>query len=102
MRYLESDELDDPMLSVVNVIDVFLVIIGILVIVMLENPLNPFTAAEEVVVVKNPGREDMQIIVKQGEQMEHYESTGEIGEGQGTKAGVAYRLPDGGLIYVPE
>jgi len=102
MRYLESDEPDGPMLSVVNVIDVFLVIIGILVIVMLENPLNPFTAAEEVVVVKNPGREDMQIIVKQGEQMEHYESTGEIGEGQGTKAGVAYRLPDGNLVYVPE
>ncbi|RFA27970.1 hypothetical protein CAI21_13705 [Alkalilimnicola ehrlichii] len=102
MRYLDADDQDDPMLSVVNVIDVFLVIIGILLIVMLENPLNPFAAAEEVMVVTNPGREDMEIIIKQGETLEHYQATGEIGEGQGVKAGVAYRLPDGSMIYVPE
>jgi len=101
MRYLDMDEDDDPILSVVNLIDVFLVIIGILMIVLLENPLNPFVA-NDVVVVENPGAENMRITIKEGEKLERYEATGEIGEGQGVKAGVTYRLPDGNLIYVPE
>lgn len=100
-RYLDMDEDDDPILSVVNLIDVFLVIIGILMIVLLENPLNPFVA-NDVVVVENPGAENMRITIKEGEKLERYEATGEIGEGQGIKAGVTYRLPDGNLIYVPE
>lgn len=101
MRYLEADEPDDPILSVVNIIDVFLVIIAILVIVVIQNPLNPFSA-DEVVVVKNPGKENMTITVKQGEKLEHYEATGAIGEGQGIKAGITYRMADGTLVYVPE
>ena len=35
MRFLDHDEADDPILSVVNLIDLFLVVIGILMIVML-------------------------------------------------------------------
>ncbi|HJE28462.1 MAG TPA: DUF2149 domain-containing protein [Pseudomonas nitrititolerans] len=34
--------------------------------------------------------------------MEHYTSTGDIGQGEGAKAGVAYRLKDGSMVYVPE
>lgn len=101
MRFLDHDEADDPLLSVVNLIDIFLVLVGILMIVILRNPLNPF-AAEEVTVIENPGRADMRITVKKGEELTRYESTGEIGEGQGVKAGVTYRLPDGRLVYVPE
>lgn len=101
MRYLDHAEDDDPILSVVNIIDVFLVIIAVLLITIMKNPLNPF-AAENVTVVKNPGKENMEVIVKEGEKLEHYKSTGAIGEGKGTKAGVAYRLPDGSMIYVPE
>ena len=44
----------------------------------------------------------MRITVKNGEELTRYESTGEIGEGGGTKAGVTYRLPDGRMVYVPE
>ncbi|MFT3762277.1 MAG: DUF2149 domain-containing protein [Pseudoxanthomonas sp.] len=101
MRFLEHDDADDPILSVVNLIDLFLVVIGILMLVIVRNPLNPFSR-ENVVVVENPGQSDMRITVKDGEDLTRYESTGEIGEGGGVRAGVAYRLPDGRMIYVPE
>ena len=101
MRFLEDDEADDPILSVVNLIDLFLVVTGILMIVIVKNPLNPFSAAD-VTVIENPGTENMRITVKQGEELTRYESTGEIGEGGGVKAGITYRLPDGRMVYVPE
>lgn len=101
MRFLDNDEADDPILSVVNLVDLFLVIIGILMIVIVRNPLNPF-AAERVVVVENPGQADMRITVKEGQELTRYEASGQIGEGQGTRAGVTYRLPDGRMVYVPE
>ncbi len=44
----------------------------------------------------------MRITVKHGEELTRYESTGQIGEGGGVKAGVTYRLPDGRMVYVPE
>lgn len=100
MRFLEEDE-DDPILSVVNLVDLFVVIIGILMILIVRNPLNPFRN-ENVVVIENPGEADMRMTIKQGEELTRYESSGEIGEGEGIKAGVAYRLPDGRMIYVPE
>ena len=96
----EGDE-DDPILSVVNIVDVFLVVIAVLLIAMVENPLNAF-ATQDVVVIRNAGKPDMELLVKQGQELRHYQSSGQIGEGQGTKAGVAYRLQDGSMVYVPE
>ncbi|MFH5927093.1 DUF2149 domain-containing protein [Roseomonas xinghualingensis] len=101
MRFLDNDEADDPILSVVNLVDLFLVVIGILMIVIVRNPLNPFSA-ERVVVVENPGQADMRITVKEGQELTRYEASGQIGEGQGKRAGVTYRLPDGRMVYVPE
>jgi hypothetical protein len=101
MRFLSETDADDPILSVVNLIDVFLVIVAMLMIVIVQNPLNPFSN-KDVIVVENPGKPDMRIVVKDAQTMTQYETSGEIGEGQGTRAGVAYRLPDGRMIYVPE
>ena len=89
------------MLSVVNLIDLFLVIIGTLMVVIAQNPLNPFTQ-NRVVVVENPGEADMRITIKEGQELTRYESSGEMGEGQGSRAGITYRLDDGRMIYVPE
>ncbi|HBF24433.1 MAG TPA: DUF2149 domain-containing protein [Nitrosomonas sp.] len=100
-RILDDEDSDDPILSVVNIIDVFLVIIAGLLIAILENPLNPF-AAQDMVVIRNPDTPQMEMIVRKGEEMKHYKSTGEIGQGEGVRAGVAYRLKDGSMIYIPE
>lgn len=101
MRFLDREEDDDPLLSIVNLVDLFLVIIGVLMVVIVTNPLNPFSSAN-VTVIENPGEADMRIVVKRGEELTRYESTGEIGEGEGIRAGITYRLPDGRLVYVPE
>lgn len=101
MRFLAESDSDDPIVSVVNLIDVFLVVIAILMIVIVANPLNPFSS-RNVVVVENPGQADMKITIKDGEDLTRYETSGEIGEGEGVRAGITYRLPDGRMIYVPE
>lgn len=101
MRFLEHDESDDPMLSVVNLIDLFLVITVILMLLIVQNPLNPFNQ-KDVVIVENPGQANMKMTFKQGKELKQYQSTGEIGEGEGSKAGVTYQLADGRMIYVPE
>lgn len=100
MRFLDEDD-HDPMLSVVNLIDLFLVIIGALMVVIAQNPLNPFSR-NKVVVVENPGEADMRITIKDGRELTRYESSGEVGQGQGSRAGITYRLEDGRMIYVPE
>ncbi len=101
MRFLEGDEADDPLLSVVNLIDLFLVVIAVLMILIVRNPLNPFSQ-DKVTVVENPGTPEMRITIKDGQELTRYDSTGQIGEGKGVKAGITYRLPDGRMIYVPE
>ena len=101
MRFLEGEDADDPLLSVVNLIDLFLVVIAVLMIVIIRNPLNPFSQ-DKVTVVENPGTPEMRITIKDGQELTRYDSTGEIGEGKGVKAGITYRLPDGRMIYVPE
>ncbi|ARQ01007.1 DUF2149 domain-containing protein [Pseudorhodoplanes sinuspersici] len=101
MRFLAENDSDDPILSVVNLIDIFLVVIAILMIIIVKNPLNPFSS-KNVVVVENPGEADMRIMVKEGQELTRYETNGDIGEGKGARAGVTYRLSDGRLVYVPE
>lgn len=86
MRFLDEDD-NDPMLSVVNLIDLFLVIIGMLMVVIAQNPLNPFTQ-NRVVVVENPGEADMRITIEDGQELTRYESTGEVGQGRGARAGL--------------
>lgn len=100
-RLLDDVEEDDPILSVVNLIDVFLVVIAALLLAVANSSVNPFST-ESVTIIKNPGKDNMEIIVKDGQKVDHYKASGEIGEGQGAKAGVAYRLKDGSMVYVPE
>jgi len=101
MRFLDEDEELNPMMSTVNLVDVFLVVIGALLISIAQNPLSPFSA-DSVTIIKNAGKENMEIIVKDGENIETYKSNGSIGSGDGKKAGIAYRMDDGSIVYVPE
>jgi len=100
VKLLDEDEGINPALSVVNLVDVFLVLVAALLITIAQNPMNPFSA-ENVTVIKNAGQPNMQMIIKNGETIETYESSGEIGSGDGIKAGVAYAMADGSIVYVP-
>jgi len=102
LKLLHEPESDDPILSVVNLIDIFLVVIAALLITIAQNPLiNPFSK-RDVTVIVDAGKPGMEIAVKQGEKIERYKSSGAIGSGDGEKAGVAYRMKDGSIVYVPE
>lgn len=101
MRFIEDDEGHDPILSVVNLVDLFLVITAVLMVLIARNPLNPFQP-EQVMVVENLGQKDMTITIKDGEKLERYTASDEVGQGGGVKADETFRLPDGDLVYVPE
>ena len=75
MRLLDEDEAANPLLSVTNLIDVFLVLIAALIISIAQNPMNPFLD-ETVTVIKNAGQPDMELIIKDGETIETYKSSG--------------------------
>ncbi|WP_298232485.1 DUF2149 domain-containing protein [uncultured Azohydromonas sp.] len=100
---LLAEEDEDPVLSLVNLIDVFLVLVAALLLAMASHPLNPFTA-DKVTVIRNAGRPDMQVVIKDGQRVERFKAAeGSSGPGTGgVKAGVAYRLEDGSMVYVPE
>lgn len=101
MRLLDEDESANPILSVINLVDVFLVLIAALLISIAQNPMNPFTD-ETVTVIKNAGQPNMELVIKEGEKIETYKSSGKIGTGEGTRAGIAYKMPDGSIVYIPE
>lgn len=101
MRFLDDDA-DDPILSVVNLIDVFLVIIAALLITVAKNPILQMMQSEDVTVITDAGKPGMQMLIKHGEKVERFRANGETGEGEGTKAGVAWRMQDGSVVYVPE
>jgi len=102
LKLLHEPETDDPILSVVNLIDIFLVIIAALLITVAQNPLlDPFTR-KDVTIITDPGQPSMEVIVKKGEKIDKYKASGQIGQGEGEKAGVAYRMKDGSMVYVPE
>jgi hypothetical protein len=96
---LDEDD-DDPVLSTINLIDVFLVVIGMLLIAVINNPMNPF-ANDKLTIIRNEGQPDMEIITKDGSKVTRFKASGASGEGEGEKAGTAYRMKDGTMVYVP-
>ena len=98
MKHLSilGEEDDDPMLSAVNLVDVFLVlVVALLTAVALQQQ-------ADVTIIRKPGEPDMEIVVRQDGREIKYKGNGGSSEGQGVRAGVAYKLKDGNIIYVPE
>ena len=99
LHILDEDD-DDPVLSTINLIDVFLVVIGMLLIAVINNPMNPF-AGDKLTIIRNEGKPNMEIITKDGSKITRFKASGASGEGDGEKAGTAYRMKDGSMVYVP-
>jgi len=100
MKHLSilAEEDDDPMLSAVNLVDVFLVlVVALLTAVALQQQKDA-----NVTIIRKPGEPDMEIVVRQDGREIKYKGNGGSSEGQGVRAGVAYKLKDGNIIYVPE
>ena len=60
---------------------------------------------DDFTMVKNPGKENMEIITKDGQKINRYtpsEDQSKKSGNKGKKVGIAYQLENGEIIYVPE
>lgn len=101
LRQTIDGEDDDPLLSLVNLIDVFLVIVAALMLAVGRSPMAA-AAGERVTIIRNAGTPNMEMIVQDGAKVERFRAGEGSGAGRGVKAGVAYRMADGSMVYVPE
>ncbi len=105
-RVLCRDEDNDPMSVVSNLFDVAMVFaVALMVALVSRYNMTEVFSREDFTMVKNPGREDMEIITKQGETINRYTPSEdqEAKSGRrGRKVGIAYELEDGQIIYVPQ
>jgi len=95
---------DDPMTGVANLFDIGLVfIVGLLLTLFSVYRLQDlFDRNSEMTIMKQQALGEMEIIVKKGNQIKATRVTKESTQGKGNRLGVAYRLEDGSMVYVPD
>jgi len=93
----------DPMTSLVNLFDAAMVFaVALMVAFAIQSRMTEFLTAEDATFVKNPGKKNMEIIVKKNNRITRYKSDKSSGSGKGKRVGIAYQLESGEVIYVPE
>jgi len=102
----DSADDGDPLSGVVNLFDASMVLVVALVLALAgSSSLAEVTArmsTEDITIVTNPGKPNMEMIIKHGEKIEHLRATDGQGFGRGARLGIAYRLENREEIYVPE
>lgn len=102
-RLLNNHGDDDPMSGMSNLFDLAMVFAVALMVALVSNfQMTEMLSDEDFTMVKNPGKENMEIIRKKGKKIEKYEGTKGSSKGKGKKIGTAYELEDGEIIYIPE
>lgn len=96
----------DPLSGVVNLFDASMVLVVALILALAGSSGLAEVAArmstQDITIVTNPGKPDMEMIIKRGEKIEHLRADDSQGSGRGERLGIAYRLDSGEVIYVPE
>lgn len=105
-RLLHTPEDNDPMSVVSNLFDVAMVFaVALMVALVTRFNMTEIFSQENFTMVKNPGKENMEIITKEGQKINKYtpsdDQSGKEGS-KGKKVGIAYELDNGEIIYVPE
>ena len=105
-RLLRKEEDSDPMSVVSNLFDVAMVFaVALMVALVSRYNMTEMFSQEDFTMVKNPGKENMEIITKEGQKINKYTPSEnqdtKIGK-KGKNVGIAYELDNGEIIYVPE
>lgn len=104
-RILNTSEEHDPVAMLSNLFDVAMVFaVALMVALVSKFNMTEIFSQEDYTMVKNPGKENMEIITKEGQTITKYkpsESQEKSGK-KGKKVGIAYELENGEIIYVPE
>ena len=105
-RRLDDREDMDPMSVVGNLFDVAMVFaLTLMVALVTRYNMTEMFSQEDFTMVKNPGKDNMEIITKEGQKINRYTPSEDQSSQSGTKGkkvGVAYELENGEIIYVPE
>ena len=103
---LRKEEDNDPMSVVSNLFDVAMVFaVALMVALVSRYSMTEMFSQEDFTMVKNPGKENMEVITKEGEKINRYtpsEDTSSQNGKKGKKVGIAYELENGEIIYIPE
>ena len=103
---LRKNEDHDPMSVVSNLFDVAMVFaVALMVALVSRYNMTEMLSQEDFTMVKNPGKENMEIITKEGQKINRYtpsDSQDSKKQKRGRKVGIAYELENGEIIYVPE
>ena len=102
--FSEKEE-TDPLSVVVNLFDVAMVFaVALMVAMVMHLNMTEVFTQEDYTIVKNPGKQNMEIITKEGNKINKYTPSEQQSTDQqkGKRVGVAYELENGEIIYVPE
>lgn len=104
-KFLKEED-TDPLSVVVNLFDVAMVFaVALMVAMVMHMNMTEVFGQEDFTIVKNPGKENMEIISKEGKKINTYKPSWPERGGfrkRGRKVGIAYELDNGEIIYVPE
>lgn len=101
----DKGEDGDPLSVVVNLFDVAMVFaVALMVAMVMHMNMTEVFTQEDYTIVKNPGKDNMEIITKEGNKINKYTPSEDQSSSQqkGRKVGIAYELENGEIIYVPE
>jgi hypothetical protein len=79
--------------------------VALMVALVTRYNMTEMFSQEDFTMVKNPGKENMEIITKEGQKVNRYtpsEDQSNADGAKGKRVGVAYELENGEIIYVPE
>jgi len=98
-----ADRNGDPLDGIVNLFDVAIVLaVGFLVAALTAAGITGLLTSDTMTIVTNPGTPEMQVVVKEGDQIKKLDMTnGAEISGVGTLLGSFYTLADGTVVYVP-
>jgi len=112
MKYFHKQKIDsllnnddeDPMGGVANLFDIGLVfIVGLIVTLFSAYHLQDlFSEKSNFTMMKQDESGQMEIITKKGKKIKAIKVTKDKSKGMGERLGVAYKLNDGSMVYVPE
>jgi len=105
MSKFSQEEDTDPLSVVVNLFDVAMVFaVALMVAMVMHMSMTEVFTKEDYTILKNPGKENMEIITKEGGKINKYTPSQDQSSSQqkGRKVGIAYELENGEIIYVPE
>lgn len=105
-KFIGDKEDTDPLSVVVNLFDVAMVFAVALMVSMVMNMnMTEVFSKENFTVVKNPGKDNMEIITKEGGKINRYvpsSKSQDKSQKKGKRVGAAYQLENGEIIYIPE